>query len=103
MANSQITLNGTDLGGNQFTVVLTLANNKWVKTEPGGVNQIFLAANGVWMRAVNIVTLFQADAVTRVGQFTPLVPETANAGDVGNGNEFETASTLTWTVGAVVP
>lgn len=102
-ANSVVILKGTDVDSDPFTVTLTISNNKWTKVEPNGANKVFKTAGGVWMRADNIVTLFKNDATTRVGQFKPLVPETAQQGQHGNGDEFETASSLSWTVDTVVP
>jgi len=102
-ANSVVTLKGSNQDGDQFTVTLTISNNKWTKFEPSSAKKVFTTPSGVWSRAVNVVTLFKADATSRVAQFKPLVPETAQAGQTGTGDEFESASSLTWTVDAVVP
>src|SRR5687767_6646108 len=90
MANSKVVLSGSNSDGDQYSVSLTVSDNKWTKSEPSGANKVFATASGVWSRAVNITTLFKADGTTRVGQFTPLVPESAKKGDSGTGDSFET-------------
>jgi hypothetical protein len=93
-----ISINVTANDGSQHKVRLTvrLDNNSWQAEEPSGTSFVFITKAGIWMRAVNIVSLFQADAQTKVGQLTPLVPEAAVPGDTGNGHNFETAVDFDW-------
>ena len=99
MANGFVSLNGISNDG-QFAVRLTVVfeGNKWQAGEPGGTSNVFATKSGVWMRAVNIVTLFADNAQTRIGQLNPLVPETAVPGNSGQGHNFETAVDFGWTV-----
>jgi hypothetical protein len=89
----------SDGSNNKFNLTVMLdGSSAWQAGEPGGTSNIFNTKNGVWMRAVDIVTLFQNDATTRVAQLTPLVPETAKPNDQGQGHNFETAVDFTWVV-----
>jgi hypothetical protein len=89
----------TDGSQNKFNLtVMTDGSMKWQAGEPGNTSNIFNTKSGVWMRAVNIVTLFQNDATTRVAQLTPFVPDTAQPNDQGSGHNFETAVDFGWNV-----
>lgn len=102
MANKS-TLHGidTDDPSRTVTIVLSVPDNKWSKTEPGGASHIFKTKSGVWMKAVNVTTLFASDATTRVGQLKPLDPAGAKVKDKGRGESFETAVNFDWTVTTV--
>jgi len=95
-----ISINGTASDGSQHTVRLTvrLDDNTWQAGEPSSGSFVFITKVGLWMKAVNIVTLFQTDGQTKVGQLNPLVPETAAPGDTGQGHNFETAVDFDWVV-----
>jgi hypothetical protein len=96
-----ISISGTASDGsqNKFNLtVMTDGSGLWQAGEPGGTSNVFATKAGVWMRAVNITTLFKNDATTRVAQLTPLVPETAKPNDQGQGHNFETAVDFSWTV-----
>ena len=103
MANKSTTLHGVDDIDPSHTVdiVLSVPDNKWTKTEPNGASNIFKTKSGVWMRAVNVTTLFANDATTKVGQLKPLDPAGAKKGDKGDGSSFETAVNFHWTVTSV--
>ena len=77
-------------------IQLVLADTTWEKFETS--NYFFKTKSGVYSRAVNVVTLFQKDGATRVGQLHPLVPETAKPGDKGQGHSFEKAIDFSWEV-----
>jgi hypothetical protein len=100
MPGNFVSINGTANDGSQHKVRLTvrLDDNTWQAGEPSGTSLIFATKKGVWMRAVNIVTLFREDAQNKVGQLSPLVPETVAVGDMGQGHSFETAVDFDWEV-----
>lgn len=96
-----VSFSGIANDGSQNTFNLTVmldGSSAWQAGEPGGTSNIFNTKNGVWMRADNITTLFQKDAITRIAQLTPLVPETAKKNDSGQGHNFETAVDFNWVV-----
>jgi hypothetical protein len=98
--NSFVSLRGVTRDGQNHTVtiVLQIEDTRWTANEPGGSSNVFLTKSGVWMRAVNVVTLFKNDATTRVGQLKPLVPENASQGQTGEGSSFELAVDFDWVV-----
>ena len=105
MANKSLTLHGVDDVDAFHTIEITLsvADNKWTKTEPNNASDIFKTKTGLWMRAHTITTLFAADATTKVGSLSPLDPASARKNDTGAGKSFETAVTFRWTVTNTTP
>ena len=101
MPNNEITLSGTNETDDKFSITLTLAGNKWIKSEPGGASKVLTTTNGVWSRAIDIVALYKPDGTSKVATLNPLVPESAKSGDIGGGSAAETASILSWKVTSV--